>query len=91
MRRATYAERMAEVHWGVDGRTHRVGVNGQTLCRTMLDYSRPPEDRFLSGCEVCDIVRLDVDAADRGGSNRGLVIALVIALLIGVLWAAAAF
>ena len=81
---------MAEVHWGVDGRTHRVGANGQTLCRTMIDYSRPPEQRVFSGCEVCDIVRLDVDASNTPGSGRALVIGIVIVVLIGVLMFAAA-
>ena len=80
---------MAEVHWGVDGRTHRVGVNGQTLCRTMIDYSRPPEERVFSGCEVCDIVRMDVDRVDGPRSNGGLIIGVIVAVAVGLLFAAA--
>ena len=79
---------MAELHWGVDGRTHRVGANGQTLCRTMIDYSRPPEQRWISGCEVCDIVRTGTPAAG-GGSGRGLVLALALRVLFSVLLFAA--
>jgi hypothetical protein len=80
---------MSEVHWGVDGRTHRVGTNGQTLCKTMIDYSRPPEQRVVSGCEVCDIVGAGMGAPGGTGSNRGLVVAVLLALVFGLLlWAA---
>ena len=80
---------MAEVHWGVDGRTHRVGFNGQTLCQTMIDYSRPPEERAISGCSVCDIVQMDVDSSGHAGSNRALAFGVVMAALIGVLFVVA--
>jgi hypothetical protein len=80
---------MSEVHWGVDGRTHRIGANGQTLCRTMIDYSRPPEARVVSGCQVCDIVRGDIDRPDANASGRTLVIALTIVVVMALLlWAA---
>jgi len=79
---------VAELHWGVDGRTHRVGANGQTLCRTMIDYSRAPEQRWISGCEVCDVVRTGTPAAG-GRSGRGLLLALALVALFSVLlWAA---
>jgi hypothetical protein len=41
--------------WGVDGRTHRLGPDGQALCRTQIDNSREPVERWVSGCAVCDI------------------------------------
>ena len=79
---------MAEVHWGVDGRRHRVGPNGQTLCRTMIDYSRPPEERVLSGCQVCDIVVADIDAPGAPVTGRALAFAVALAVLVGaLLWA----
>jgi hypothetical protein len=80
---------MAEVHWGVDGRTHRIGPNGQTLCKTMIDYSREPEQRAFSGCQVCDIVRHDLDAPDSQATTRALVISIVIVIVIGLLFFAA--
>jgi hypothetical protein len=73
---------MSEVHWGVDGRRHRVGANGQTMCRTMIDYSRPPEDAWISGCSVCDIVWRDVDSPDSPATSRTLVVGI---LVVGVL------
>jgi len=79
---------MGEVHWGVDGRRHRVGPNGQTLCRTMIDDSRPPEQRVLSGCQVCDIVAADVDASGSAVGGRALAVAVAVTLLVGaLLWA----
>jgi hypothetical protein len=45
--------------WGVDGRTHRLGPDGLALCRTQLDNSREPEERVVSGCQVCDIMLRD--------------------------------
>ena len=80
---------MPEVHWGVDGRRHRVGSNGQTLCRTMIDYSRPPEEAWISGCSVCDIVWRNVDSPDSPATNRTLVIALVVVFVVGLLMVAA--
>jgi hypothetical protein len=47
---------MTQLFWGVDGRTHRLGPDGLTLCHTLIDNSRPPEERVISGCSVCDIV-----------------------------------
>jgi hypothetical protein len=47
---------MTQLFWGVDGRTHRLGPDGLALCRTQIDNSRPPEERVVSGCSVCDIV-----------------------------------
>jgi hypothetical protein len=80
---------MAEVHWGVDGRTHRVGDNGQTLCRTMIDYSRPPVERVFSGCEVCDIVRAGSDGPGTRSTGRGFVLALAAAGVLSLLvWTA---
>jgi hypothetical protein len=52
---------MAQLFWGVDGRTHRLGPDGLALCRTQLDNARPPEDRAVSGCSVCDILLRDRD------------------------------
>ena len=80
---------MAELHWGVDGRRHRVGSNGQTLCRTMIDYSRPPEDAWISGCSVCDIVARDVDSPESPANNRTLVIAVVVVVALALLTVAA--
>lgn len=76
---------MSQLHWGVDGRRHRVGANGQTLCRTMIDYSRPPDDAWISGCSVCDIVWRDVDSRERPGGNRAFVIGIVVAGVFGLL------
>src|SRR5262245_58654084 len=45
--------------WGVDGRTHRLGPDGQALCHTRIDNSREPEERRVSGCAVCDIMLRD--------------------------------
>src|SRR5262245_26350608 len=47
--------------WGVDGRTHRLGPDGQALCRTQIDNSREPVERRVSGCAVCDIKLRDRD------------------------------
>ena len=47
--------------WGVDGRTHRLGPDGQALCRTQIDNSRDPVERRVSGCAVCDIKLRDRD------------------------------
>jgi hypothetical protein len=50
---------MPQLYWGVDGRTHRLGPDGQALCHTRIDNSREPEDRRVSGCAVCDIMLRD--------------------------------
>jgi hypothetical protein len=47
--------------WGVDGRTHRLGPDGQALCHTQIDNSREPVERWVSGCMVCDIKLRDRD------------------------------
>jgi hypothetical protein len=52
---------MPELFWGVDGRTHRLGPDGQALCRTQIDNSRDPVQRAVSGCSVCDIKLRDRD------------------------------
>ena len=52
---------MAQLFWGTDGRTHRLGPDGLTLCRTPIDNDRPPADRAVSGCGVCDILLRDRD------------------------------
>jgi hypothetical protein len=80
---------MSELHWGVDDRTHRVGANGQTLCKTMIDYSRPPERRVISGCEVCDIVYGDMDRPGSTTSGRTVVVIIVVVVLISLLVLAA--
>src|SRR4051794_13043039 len=50
---------MPLLFWGVDGHTHRLGPDGQALCRTRIDNSRQPEQRQVSGCPVCDIMLRD--------------------------------
>jgi hypothetical protein len=65
---------MAELFWGVDGRTHRLGPDGLALCKTPIDNARPPEQRAVSGCSVCDILLRDRDiwaqARARGEAPR---------------------
>jgi hypothetical protein len=52
---------MPQLFWGVDGRTHRLGPDGQALCHTRIDNSRDPVERVVSGCAVCDIRLRDRD------------------------------
>jgi hypothetical protein len=52
---------MPLLFWGVDGRTHRLGPDGQALCHTQIDNSREPVERWVSGCAVCDIKLRDRD------------------------------
>jgi hypothetical protein len=75
---------MPQLYWGVDGRTHRLGPDGQALCHTRIDNSREPEDRRVSGCAVCDIMLRDravvqgfrqraADQAAAGGYDPGAI------------------
>jgi hypothetical protein len=50
---------MPPLFWGVDGRTHRLGPDGQALCHTQIDNSREPVEQWVSGCAVCDIMLRD--------------------------------
>ena len=79
------------VQLGMDGRTHRVGDDGQALCHTPLDYSQPAQQRWISGCTVCDRVVVGLpgprSARSAGGwllpAAAGLVVALLLWRLLG--------
>ena len=72
---------MTQLFWGVDGRTHRLGPDGQALCHTQIDNTRPPEERMVSGCVVCDIVRRDRDVVAKMGRPGGRLWPVLFALL----------
>ena len=61
-----------QLFWGVDGRTHRLGPDGMALCRTQIDNSRPPADRAVSGCGVCDILLRDRNIWGAGQRRPGV-------------------
>jgi hypothetical protein len=90
---------MTQLFWGVDGRTHRLGPDGLALCKTQLDNSRPPENRAVSGCSVCDILLRDRDiwrhARAQGRmapAGRPLLPMLALALaVVVVIWAITRF
>jgi hypothetical protein len=81
---------VTELFWGVDGRTHRLGPDGLALCRTQIDNSRPPEQRVISGCSVCDIALRDRSLRQhRASTGQRPIIPIVLAVLVGLLllWA----
>jgi hypothetical protein len=80
---------VAQLFWGVDGRTHRLGPDGMALCRVQIDNSRPPEDRAVSGCPVCDILLRDRDiwgTRPRPGVNPAFPLLLAGITVVVLIW-----
>ena len=80
---------MAQLYWGTDGRTRRLGPDGLALCRTPIDNDRPPEARNVSGCSVCDILLRDRNiwgSQPRPGVNPWFPMLLGGITLVVVIW-----
>ena len=61
---------------------------GQALCRTPLDYSEPPQERWISGCTVCDRVLPGMPRPQGGRSIQNWLLPLVLVVVMILMWRA---